>query len=158
MLNAKMLSLLPAPLQVFELVKNSLRAVHDRFEDSDHEAPPIRLVVAEGEEDVTIKASACVLACLLACLCVCLFGPALAVSAACGPAVCLLGPALALLAACGLAAGSSDEDGTIKTRRAGLSWVCLLHRIRQAVGGFKGEMAVQLRAGWRAPPPPPPSP
>lgn len=40
---------------MFELVKNSLRAVHDRFEDSDHEAPPIRLVVAEGEEDITIK-------------------------------------------------------------------------------------------------------
>ncbi|KAI7845283.1 hypothetical protein COHA_001126 [Chlorella ohadii] len=42
---------------VFELVKNSLRAVHDRFEDSDHEAPPIRIVVAEGEEDITIKVS-----------------------------------------------------------------------------------------------------
>lgn len=41
--------------QVFELVKNSLRAVHDRFEDADDEPPPIRLVVAEGEEDVTIK-------------------------------------------------------------------------------------------------------
>ncbi len=36
-------------------MKNSLRAVHDRFEDSDHEAPPIRIVVAEGEEDITIK-------------------------------------------------------------------------------------------------------
>jgi pyruvate dehydrogenase kinase 2/3/4 len=42
---------------VFELVKNSLRAEHDRFEDSDHEAPPIRIVVAEGEEDITIKVS-----------------------------------------------------------------------------------------------------
>ncbi|KAL4439458.1 hypothetical protein ABPG77_008787 [Micractinium sp. CCAP 211/92] len=42
---------------VFELVKNSLRAVHDRFEDADDEPPPIRLVVAEGEEDVTIKVS-----------------------------------------------------------------------------------------------------
>ena len=46
------------PLQVFELVKNSLRAVHDRFEDSDNEPPPIRLVVAEGEEDITIKVHA----------------------------------------------------------------------------------------------------
>ena len=36
-------------------MKNSLRAVHDRFDDADHEAPPIRLVVAEGEEDITIK-------------------------------------------------------------------------------------------------------
>ena len=46
----------PCP-QVFELVKNSLRAVHDRFDDADKEPPPIRLVVAEGEEDVTIKVS-----------------------------------------------------------------------------------------------------
>eukprot|EP00775_Hariotina_reticulata_P011444 gene11444-11590_t len=42
---------------VFELVKNSLRAVQDRFEDADDEPPPIRLVVAEGGEDVTIKVS-----------------------------------------------------------------------------------------------------
>jgi pyruvate dehydrogenase kinase 2/3/4 len=42
---------------VFELVKNSLRAVHDRYDDADVEPPPIRLVVAEGEEDVTIKVS-----------------------------------------------------------------------------------------------------
>jgi hypothetical protein len=42
-------------LQVFELVKNSLRAVHDRFDDADNDPPPIRLVVAEGEEDITIK-------------------------------------------------------------------------------------------------------
>lgn len=42
---------------VFELVKNSLRAVHDRFDDADDEPPPIRLVVAEGEEDITIKVS-----------------------------------------------------------------------------------------------------
>lgn len=45
-------------MQVFELVKNSLRAVHDRFDESDHEAPPIRIVVAEGEEDITIKVRA----------------------------------------------------------------------------------------------------
>jgi pyruvate dehydrogenase kinase 2/3/4 len=42
---------------VFELVKNSLRAVYDKYEDSDHEPPPIRVVVAEGEEDITIKCS-----------------------------------------------------------------------------------------------------
>ncbi|GMH45392.1 hypothetical protein BSKO_13349 [Bryopsis sp. KO-2023] len=42
---------------VFELVKNSLRAVQDRFENSDVEPPPIRLVVAEGAEDITIKVS-----------------------------------------------------------------------------------------------------
>eukprot|EP00798_Chlamydomonas_sp_ICE-L_P031808 gene31808-7007_t len=43
---------------VFELVKNSLRAVQDRFDDDmDDEPPPIRVVVAEGGEDVTIKVS-----------------------------------------------------------------------------------------------------
>lgn len=42
---------------VFELVKNSLRAVQDRFEDGDQDTPTIRLVVAEGGEDVTIKVS-----------------------------------------------------------------------------------------------------
>ena len=36
-------------------VKNSLRAVNDRFEDADNEPPPVRVVVAEGDEDVTIK-------------------------------------------------------------------------------------------------------
>ena len=40
---------------LFELVKNSLRAVVDRFQDRDEIAPPIRLVIAEGGEDVTIK-------------------------------------------------------------------------------------------------------
>ena len=39
----------------FELVKNSLRAVNDKFDDLDVEPPPIRLVIAEGEEDITIK-------------------------------------------------------------------------------------------------------
>ncbi|KAG2430280.1 hypothetical protein HXX76_010375 [Chlamydomonas incerta] len=42
---------------VFELVKNSLRAVQDRFGDSDSEPPAIQVVVAEGLEDVTIKVS-----------------------------------------------------------------------------------------------------
>lgn len=43
-------------LMVFELVKNSLRAVEERFMDSDKVAPPIRIIVADGLEDVTIKA------------------------------------------------------------------------------------------------------
>ncbi|KAL9314549.1 hypothetical protein ACSQ67_020001 [Phaseolus vulgaris] len=42
-------------LKVFELVKNSLRAVQERFMDSDKVAPPIRIIVADGIEDVTIK-------------------------------------------------------------------------------------------------------
>jgi pyruvate dehydrogenase kinase 2/3/4 len=42
---------------LFELVKNSLRAVHDRWDGREGEAPAIRLVVAEGEEDITIKLS-----------------------------------------------------------------------------------------------------
>ncbi|KAL3626650.1 hypothetical protein CASFOL_030199 [Castilleja foliolosa] len=44
-------------LMVFELVKNSLRAVQERYMDSDKVAPPIRIVVADGVEDVTIKIS-----------------------------------------------------------------------------------------------------
>lgn len=42
---------------VFELVKNSLRAVQDRYEDSDTKPPSIRLVIAEGAEDITVKVS-----------------------------------------------------------------------------------------------------
>lgn len=41
---------------VFELVKNSLRAVQERFMDSEKIAPPVRIIVADGLEDVTIKA------------------------------------------------------------------------------------------------------
>ncbi|KAK9147137.1 hypothetical protein Sjap_007040 [Stephania japonica] len=44
-------------LMVFELVKNSLRAVQERFMDSDRVAPPVRIIVADGIEDVTIKIS-----------------------------------------------------------------------------------------------------
>ncbi|KAI9195914.1 hypothetical protein LWI28_019360 [Acer negundo] len=44
-------------LMVFELVKNSLRAVQERFMDSDKIAPPVRIIVADGLEDVTIKVS-----------------------------------------------------------------------------------------------------
>lgn len=47
---------------VFELVKNSLRAVEERFMDLEKLAPPIRIIVADGLEDVTIKA------CLVSCL------------------------------------------------------------------------------------------
>ena len=43
---------------VFELVKNSLRAVQERFMDSDNVAPPVRIIVADGLEDVTIKVCA----------------------------------------------------------------------------------------------------
>ena len=42
---------------LFELVKNSLRAVSDKYADSDVTPPPIRIVIAEGAEDVTIKVS-----------------------------------------------------------------------------------------------------
>ena len=41
---------------VFELVKNSLRAVQEKYMDSDDVAPPVRIIVADGLEDVTIKA------------------------------------------------------------------------------------------------------
>ena len=40
---------------VYELVKNSLRAVQERYVDSDRVAPPVRIIVADGIEDVTIK-------------------------------------------------------------------------------------------------------
>lgn len=43
-------------LMVFELVKNSVRAVQERFMESDKVAPPVRIIVADGVEDVTIKA------------------------------------------------------------------------------------------------------
>lgn len=44
---------------VFELVKNSLRAVQEQFMDSDKVAPPVRIIVADGIEDVTIKVQYC---------------------------------------------------------------------------------------------------
>ncbi|XP_020108701.1 pyruvate dehydrogenase (acetyl-transferring) kinase, mitochondrial [Ananas comosus] len=44
-------------LMVFELVKNSLRAVQERFMNSDKDVPPVRIIVADGIEDVTIKIS-----------------------------------------------------------------------------------------------------
>ncbi|KAE8702173.1 agamous-like MADS-box protein AGL80-like [Hibiscus syriacus] len=44
-------------LMVFELVKNSLRAVQERFMDLDKVTTPVRIIVAEGIEDVTIKIS-----------------------------------------------------------------------------------------------------
>ncbi|KAF6155640.1 hypothetical protein GIB67_034735 [Kingdonia uniflora] len=42
-------------LMDFELVKNSLRAVQERYMDSDKVLPPVRIIVADGIEDVTIK-------------------------------------------------------------------------------------------------------
>ncbi|XP_047317298.1 pyruvate dehydrogenase (acetyl-transferring) kinase, mitochondrial-like [Impatiens glandulifera] len=44
-------------LMVFELVKNSLRAVQEKFMDSDKLTPPVKIIVADGIEDVTIKVS-----------------------------------------------------------------------------------------------------
>ncbi|KAL7001902.1 [pyruvate dehydrogenase (acetyl-transferring)] kinase [Sarracenia purpurea var. burkii] len=44
-------------LMVFELLKNSLRAVQERFMDSDKVTPPVRIIVADGIDDVTIKVS-----------------------------------------------------------------------------------------------------
>ncbi|KAG0178015.1 hypothetical protein DFQ29_004035 [Apophysomyces sp. BC1021] len=43
---------------IFELLKNSLRAVVERFgTDYEDEYPPIKLVIAHGKEDITIKIS-----------------------------------------------------------------------------------------------------
>ena len=44
---------------LFELVKNSLRAVQERYMNSDKDVPPVRIIVADGEEDVTIKVLVC---------------------------------------------------------------------------------------------------
>lgn len=42
---------------IFELVKNSLRAVQDRFEDADDEPPPIRCVVCACAELLLLAAA-----------------------------------------------------------------------------------------------------
>ncbi|OZJ02337.1 hypothetical protein BZG36_04592 [Bifiguratus adelaidae] len=42
---------------LFELLKNSLRAVVEVYGDSAEDYPPIKLIVAEGKEDITIKIS-----------------------------------------------------------------------------------------------------
>lgn len=43
---------------VFELLKNSLRAVVERFgPDQEDRFPPIKIIVVEGKEDITIKIS-----------------------------------------------------------------------------------------------------
>jgi pyruvate dehydrogenase kinase 2/3/4 len=41
----------------FELLKNSLRAVVERFGVDNENHPPIKVVVVEGKEDITIKIS-----------------------------------------------------------------------------------------------------
>ena len=41
-----------------------MRAVQDRFDDGEEEPPPIRLVVAEGGEDITIKVGAFNVVCI----------------------------------------------------------------------------------------------
>ena len=40
---------------IFELVKNSLKATNDKYEDSDEEPPPVKVIVAEGDEDIAVK-------------------------------------------------------------------------------------------------------
>jgi len=42
---------------LFELVKNSLRAVAEKYQNDTRLPPPIRVVIAEGAEDITIKVS-----------------------------------------------------------------------------------------------------
>ncbi|OMH85384.1 [Pyruvate dehydrogenase (acetyl-transferring)] kinase, mitochondrial [Zancudomyces culisetae] len=42
---------------VFELVKNSLRATVELYGEDAEDFPPIKIVVAEGNEDITIKIS-----------------------------------------------------------------------------------------------------
>ena len=43
---------------VFELLKNSLRAVVERYGPENEDAfPPIKVIVVEGKEDITIKIS-----------------------------------------------------------------------------------------------------
>lgn len=43
---------------LFELLKNSLRAVVERYgPDNEDSFPPIKVVVVEGSEDITIKIS-----------------------------------------------------------------------------------------------------
>lgn len=40
---------------IFELVKNSLKATNDKYEEADEEAPPVKVIVAEGDEDIAVK-------------------------------------------------------------------------------------------------------
>ena len=40
---------------LFELLKNSLRAIVETFGVDAEEYPPVKIVVAEGKEDITIK-------------------------------------------------------------------------------------------------------
>lgn len=42
---------------LFELLKNSMRAVVERFGQDEDDYPEIKVVIAEGKEDITIKVS-----------------------------------------------------------------------------------------------------
>ncbi len=51
-------SFLPFQHMLFELLKNSLRAVVERYGvENEDEFPPIKVIVVEGKEDITIKIS-----------------------------------------------------------------------------------------------------
>jgi hypothetical protein len=56
---------------MFELVKNSLRAVQERYMNSEKHTPPVRIIVADGTEDVTIKVPE--ISCCLFCWDLCSF-------------------------------------------------------------------------------------
>jgi DNA gyrase/topoisomerase IV subunit B len=55
----KSFSYVPSHLHhmVFELLKNSMRAIVDRYGVDADTFPPIKMVFAEGKEDITIKIS-----------------------------------------------------------------------------------------------------
>ena len=42
---------------VFEILKNSLRATVEKYGPDSEDFPPIKIIVAHGDEDITIKIS-----------------------------------------------------------------------------------------------------